>query len=1067
MPYHLPVLLNPLLNAIFNCPSPKTSSLKQMFSRLDDEKFFILVPSTETLLQFQDLESGLELAELCYHYDFVASHIVVIKDPTKDVPDQRSIYNTDFTTLNGRKLSIRYRNSTIVTGDGFTERRKITIKEINLLPTFNDYLKGSNYTPILHISMPLCGDLVPLDELQVFSKVAGNKYSKQEQAPLPFDEEQKKVLYFEQRIQSISDVAERVALTFHLTKARIKKAISVIGIRTEWLNTRDSIRQIISLDKRLNHLEDLDAMIYDYVELKLFTDIQQQLSEIVEDQELEHRFDFKALRSISLNQVPTNFYPKDEKSFSLASVVELEKSVNDALEYLKSIDLKTTHSGKLEVLSTTMRLLSREINGISTDADTLLSLFVLLICRSQVTGLVRTLTYLNNFEISETSIKFGLQGYVLSTFEAALSFFHQDTVDSLTKKCASNKKIWASIQKHSKVEAELLSSNLRIRTDSGESLLSICIQSHNNEVLTTLLANFESEFPLEDILDDRDFALSTLLIQALQVQNSQAAAILSEIILKSCTESEVRSYLNSPNLHNRITAHYIMQDISLLESVGRYFNWEHKDINGHTPLFAVFRSYDAVNYDEIVTKVLDQVVKWYANNNKPFNFKIHEDPKGNTLLHVMKSGIESLLKLPDVNVNKPDSKGLTPLMIYSRYNRITNIETIMKDERLLCDLVQQPLVMTSLDFTKNPKVTKTILDATFNREPVVIHSLRFEERKWKIGIFSEGIFKKYSLDLIQYYLRYLKIMYPCSFHPVQLLTNELRLLGIYGVPGVLRLQSYHTFKKLDMLFSYVNTRGKLWLGKDEEELKVLLDVPTPYLSESERFIKLEPEEINGIQTFLKYNLAEFQKLRNCLIILKKLAIVQQIKHRDVITMRNSFLSLGNQMSQKGVAKSFENTNCAWSYDLSYYEFTRNLEYLEHSVVTLLNNFESLLAKTTLWWKHFGELMELKKEWKKNFPNDKAPPSSANRNFIDTYIEGKRSKFRNELSNQLKMSSLNLKKIGGEIKTTHESIAVGINLFIEFKEQFYHDHIVKSIVDQRIRENKQIMQQLIDTMKGHV
>ena len=107
----------------------------------------------------------------------------------------------------------------------------------------------------------------------------------------------------------------------------------------------------------------------------------------------------------------------------------------------------------------------------------------------------------------------------------------------------------------------------------------------------------------------------------------------------------------------------------------RYFNWEHKDINGHTPLFAVFRSYDAVNYDEIVTKVLDQVVKWYANNNKPFNFKIHEDPKGNTLLHVMKSGIESLLKLPDVNVNKPDSKGLTPLMIYSRYNRICLLYT--------------------------------------------------------------------------------------------------------------------------------------------------------------------------------------------------------------------------------------------------------------------------------------------------------------------------------------------------------------------------------------------------------
>lgn len=67
---------------------------------------------------------------------------------------------------------------------------------------------------------------------------------------------------------------------------------------------------------------------------------------------------------------------------------------------------------------------------------------------------------------------------------------------------------------------------------------------------------------------------------------------------------------------------------------------------------------------------------------------------------------------------------------------------------------------------------------------------------------------------------------------------------------------------------------------------------------------------------------------------------------------------------------------------------------------------------------------------------------------------------------MKMSSLNLKKLGGEIKGTNENLAVEINLFIEYKDQFYEKHLIRSVVDRKIREYKQIIQQLTETTIGH-
>lgn len=144
----------------------------------------------------------------------------------------------------------------------------------------------------------------------------------------------------------------------------------------------------------------------------------------------------------------------------------------------------------------------------------------------------------------------------------------------------------------------------------------------------------------------------------------------------------------------------------------------------------------------------------------------------------------------------------------------------------------------------------------------------------------------------------------------------------------------------------------------------------------------------------------------------------------------------------------------------------SLEYVELCLTTILLSIESLLQKTTCWWKFYGDYIELKKEYKKNFPNDNHTLSTSAKSIIDSYIESKRSKLRHKLSTQLKMSSLKVKKLGGDIKTNNETIAVEIGLFLEYKEMFYSKHIIEPMVSYRVKECKETVTRLLEMKKKH-
>lgn len=1049
MPYHLPVLLNPLLNAVFNCPSPQTSSLKQLFSKLADEKFILLAPTTEVLLHYQAIDIGKDLSELCYHYDFVASHVIVIKNDGKE-REYRVGQGSEFTTLNGKKVIIRYQNKSIVTALGFDIVRKVAICETRSLLTFNDYLKGSHYTPIIYIDRPLCGELALSKSLDAFSTAYCNPFDKtmDKNSNIAVNEP----LNLVSTVQSYPDIDKSMSLVFHLCKLRIQKCVTIEEIHSEWMQTRQSVSEVVKDDKRIKNLENIQKSIYDYVEMKIYGDIYDAISRLVHDDELEEMYDFETLKYISLNQVSTMFY-SEKANFSMRSIVRIEKSLKDAVDCFKSIDERKTHLDKLEVLRSTLEYLGGKGNQQMIDADSLLGLFVLTICRSQVRCLKANFIYLSTFAFVENSIKFGVSGYAMSTLEAVLSFFTSETVQSLLLKCQENKMIWKLLEQKRNISSNRLSEEIQIRTDNGESIVSLCIQNHHNEALIDILLNYQEELPLEDLLEDRDSSGSTLLIQALQVRNLEAVRIFSAILKNSCSEQEILEYVNAPNKYQRILGHYLMQDEALLEDLGNFVNWEFKDINGHTPLFAIFRSYDTPGYDNLVERVLKIVEMWYAHNQRKFNTLIHEDEKGNSLLHVLKSNVKILLPIPGLNLHKLDRKGMTPLMIYSRYNRLENIEAIMKDDRLIWDKVQQPLAMTCLDCTKNPATVRTIISTIPERSTVFLHSLKFEEKRWNLSISCDET-NEFSLKFIQKLLNFLSKKYYLGFHPIEFLNKELKMLGIFGLPSILRLQTNDTFKKLSLYLSYVNNEQELSLQKDEKGISSLIERSTEFLSESEKFVLLEPEQVNAIQVFLKFNQLEFTKLKTQITVLKKLTIVQELKLNDITAARNLLPQLGTQLHKTNITDCFKNMKFSTGSTNSYQQLMCGFEFLEACFDALLKSIDVVLKKIVFWWKSYGELVELRKEYKKNFPDNGAHENGNGKNFIDSLIEGKRSNYKNRLSAQLKATSTKLRKYGGEIKDDNELIAVNFNLFIEFKEKFYYELVIKLTTSYKIKEAKE-------------
>lgn len=1054
MPYHLPVLLNPLVNAVFNCPNPSTSNLKKLFTRIKGQKFVLLVPPSDKLLNCKDKLTGLPLQELCYSFDFVASHVLLINESNGENGEISHLNQVKFDTVNGRKVLVRLQHRVVLSSDGFQFKKRCKITDVSFLANFNDYLLPSDQFPVIYIDEPLCGELIEVLPSQHELKNERTPEVK-DVVPLSPDMSQGNKISFENMLRVHPGWTSR----FNSLFAEYRSTPEKDGPQEELFHhIVNRIYSTMSCEPAFKNLPDLFDLIYDYVELNLFDDIWIRITSHLKDSEIN----IESLENLSLNQLETDLYAASFENFQLKKIVSLEKGIELAMASFSRISLAHKHSEKSEALIETLRNLSNNGSAhnsnrdspMAMDADMLLSLFVLVVCRTQVKNLRGHLFYLQRFARNESTTKYGVLGYAISTLEAVVYHFEDlkgsEKLNELVKQCETNRAFVNALSASDEraVDIEHYQGSLSYRTEQGESALSLCITNGKNAVLKELLVR-QQDFPLEDILDDQTTDGCTLLVQALRCGNSDAARIIIDLLIASCTEQELLTYFNRSDTHKRTSAHYLTHEVEILQKIGIFIDWGTKDSCGHTALFTIFRSYDQANYGQMVRASFDCAAAWYKRMDMPFDFKAHEDSKGNTLLHIMKKGISMLLKYDRIDVNATNKKGLTPLMVYAKYNRMDNIKAILNDDRVMIWKIQQPFLLDSLCYAKNPlilhELAKHAANLSFGR--CLAHTLKYEASSWLISITSqvkqEGQFRtaEFHLKTVQNFFRTFQKMTPMAFIPLDsTLDPLLSRLGRTRLSTITKLETMILLRNITNCISALIHVGNFpdEIVSNEEVLISWIKTQVKANRDgSARPLfnkKVEPEEMSIIQSFLRFNQAELSALRTKLQVMKKLTIFLRLKATDVV---ESHKLLFSQLESLDLLPAQKQVSCGAYGDGPMVILAEEINFLLQCTIRLHDHISNLLqVKIPDWWRLYGELLSLHKQYAQNFPQlmkeDSLPMDNG---ILGRLLEGKKEKLEKRLSFSIAETRRNMNQAGADIARLHEELAEQLNKFMEYKGAF--------------------------------
>lgn len=180
----------------------------------------------------------------------------------------------------------------------------------------------------------------------------------------------------------------------------------------------------------------------------------------LEDLELESRIN--NMQHIDIAQVGI------EIEGGRAEKLQMMERINKGVEEFRKLGVAGSPQQMIDILLATQKLLSREqktndnlrkqladaqssepaekmATPLTINADTLVSLLLVVVIRSQVRNLNAMLSYMRNF-IFIDDVEGGEIGYALSTFEAVISYLSSDSA-GLRKASRRNKKLWNAIKR--------------------------------------------------------------------------------------------------------------------------------------------------------------------------------------------------------------------------------------------------------------------------------------------------------------------------------------------------------------------------------------------------------------------------------------------------------------------------------------------------------------------------------------------------------------------------------------------------------------------------------------------
>lgn len=245
----------------------------------------------------------------------------------------------------------------------------------------------------------------------------------------------------------------------------------------------------------------------------------------------------------------------------------------------------------------------------------------------------------------------------------------------------------------------------------GNSVLMMAVEARKPESLRYLLSLWE-HYPPEIVLDDVTIEGTTLLSAAIQLANTELVDIILDYVEQRAEHLSLREYIAKQDNRGRSSAHYLFNMPTLITRLTSRLPWRLKDKIGHTPLFAICRSYDHNNYASMVSEALLAATN-SQGDSRPLRLEDHMDNKGNTLLHILNDPmiIHRVLHHTDANPNSMNDKKFTPLMLASKYGRVDIVRIFFGDSRV--DLyLREARGLTAVEVAKDDEVRNRIDDLT-------------------------------------------------------------------------------------------------------------------------------------------------------------------------------------------------------------------------------------------------------------------------------------------------------------------------------------------------------------------
>jgi small subunit ribosomal protein S11 len=216
----------------------------------------------------------------------------------------------------------------------------------------------------------------------------------------------------------------------------------------------------------------------------------------------------------------------------------------------------------------------------------------------------------------------------------------------------------------------------------------------------------------EDVLADTTQEGATLLSAAVQLANTEIVDIILEYAESHTDETRFRQYLARKDSRGRSVAHYLFNTPHLIKRLANVLPWQQRDKIGHTPLFAICRTYDHADYSTMVSEAL-VAAKDAQRDDEPLRVEDHTDDRGNSLLHIVNDAtiLQRILQYCDVDLNAMNDKKFTPLMLASKYGRVDMVRIFLGDPRIDVHL-REARGLTAVELAKDDEVRNRIDDLT-------------------------------------------------------------------------------------------------------------------------------------------------------------------------------------------------------------------------------------------------------------------------------------------------------------------------------------------------------------------